>query len=75
MNSVTVNGVIEAVRAELSGGVITQGTTYEQARAVFYRSVDWRPAVIVRPSDAGEVARVVSLARELGAELAIGRRP
>ena len=58
MNSVTVNGVIEAVRAELSGGVITpEDDAYEQARAVFYRSVDWRPAVIVRPSDAGEVAR------------------
>ena len=72
MNSVTVNGVIEAVRAELNGGVITpEDDAYEQARTVFYRSVDRRPAVIVRPSDAGEVARVVSLARELGAELAI----
>ncbi len=72
MNSVTANGVIEAVRAELNGGVITpEDDGYEQARAVFYGSVDRRPAVIVRPSDAGEVARVVSLARELGAELAI----
>ena len=72
MNSVTANGVIEAVRAELNGGVITpEDDGYEQARAVFYGSVDRRPAVIVRPADAGEVARVVSLARELGAELAI----
>jgi FAD/FMN-containing dehydrogenase len=72
MNSVTANGVIEAIRAEFNGGVITpEDDAYEQARAVFYGSVDRRPAVIVRPSDAGEVARVVSLARELGAELAI----
>jgi hypothetical protein len=44
---------------------------YEEARAVFYRSVDRRPAVIARPADAGEVARVVSIAREVGAELAV----
>jgi FAD/FMN-containing dehydrogenase len=44
---------------------------YDQARAVFYGDADLRPAVIIRPRDAVEVARVVALARESGLELAI----
>jgi FAD/FMN-containing dehydrogenase len=60
------------LRADLDGSVITPDVAgYEQARAVFYRSVDRRPAVIVRPADATDVSRVVSLARETGAELAV----
>ena len=72
MKSVTANGVIESVRVALDGRVITPDDEgYEAARTVFYRSVDRRPAVIARPVDTGEVARVVSLAREVGAELAV----
>ena len=72
MNSVTANGIIESVRVALDGRVITpEDGEYEEARAVFYRSVDRRPAVIARPADASQVALVVSLAREVGAELAI----
>ena len=44
---------------------------YDKARTVFYGGIDRRPAVIIRPADAGEVARVVSLARETGLELAV----
>ncbi|HEU4399268.1 MAG TPA: FAD-binding oxidoreductase [Actinomycetota bacterium] len=44
---------------------------YDQARTVFYGGIDRRPAVIVRPADATEVARVVTLARETGLELAV----
>lgn len=44
---------------------------YDEARAVFNPTVDRRPAVVVRPLDAGEVAYVVSLARERGLELAV----
>ena len=72
MNSVTANGVIESVRVALDGRVITpEDEGYDEARGVFYRSVDRRPAVIARPADTDEVARVVSLAREVGAELAV----
>jgi FAD/FMN-containing dehydrogenase len=72
MNSITANGVIEALRGTLNGELITRGDgDYDEARAVFYGSIDRRPAVIVRPIDASEVAHVVSLARETGAELAI----
>jgi FAD/FMN-containing dehydrogenase len=44
---------------------------YDKARTVFYGGIDRRPAAIVRPTDANQVARVVSGARESGLELAI----
>jgi len=63
---------IAQLRAELAGPVLGPGEPgYDAARRVFLPSVDRRPAAIVRPADAGEVARVVSLARETGLELAV----
>ena len=63
---------IARLREELSGQVIApDDAAYDRARAVFVPQVDRRPAVIVRPADAGEVARVVSLAREAELELAV----
>jgi FAD/FMN-containing dehydrogenase len=60
------------LRADLNGRVITPDDEgYEQGRAVFYRSIDRRPRVIVRPADATDVSRVVSLAREAAMELAV----
>jgi FAD/FMN-containing dehydrogenase len=60
------------LQAGLNGRVITPGdAAYDDARAVFYRSVDRRPAAIVRPTDATEVASVVSLARAAGLEIAV----
>jgi FAD/FMN-containing dehydrogenase len=60
------------LRAELRGRVLGPGDPgYDAARRVFLPSVDRRPAAIVRPADAGEVARVVALARETGLELAV----
>ncbi len=72
MSSSTLTASIATLRAKLDGRVITPDDPgYEQARAVFYPSVDRRPAVIVRPGDALEVSRVVLLARETGVELAV----
>jgi hypothetical protein len=63
---------IPELRAAFDGRVIAPGEAgYDQARTVFYRSFDRRPAVIVRPVDANEVAQVVALARETGTELAV----
>jgi FAD/FMN-containing dehydrogenase len=63
---------IPQLRAELNGRVITaEDDGYDEARAVFYRSVDRRPALIIRPADATDVSLVVSLARDTGAELAV----
>lgn len=44
---------------------------YDKARTIFIGGVDRRPAVIVRAANATDVARVVSLARETGMELAV----
>jgi FAD/FMN-containing dehydrogenase len=44
---------------------------YDQVRSVFYGAIDHRPAVIVRPTGATEVAQVITLARESGLELAV----
>jgi len=60
------------LRALFNGRVIApDDPRYEQARKVFVGSVDRRPAAIVRVADAGDVVRLVSLAREHGFELAI----
>jgi len=64
--------LLSRLHASVNGRVITPGDPgYDQARAVFDGGIDRRPAVIVRPDDASEVAHVVALARETGLELAI----
>ena len=63
---------VPRLRATFDGRVIAPDDTgYDQARGVFYGSFDRRPAVIVRPADAAEVAGVVALARHSGLELAV----
>ena len=60
------------VRNLVRGQVIAPNdAAYDAARTVFMGDVDRRPAVIVRPADAADVSRVVSLARESGLELAV----
>src|SRR6266852_4862062 len=63
---------ISQLRAVVKGRVIApEDAGYAEARTVFYGGIDRRPTVIVRPADASDVARVVSLARETGLELAV----
>ncbi len=63
---------ISELRALFNGRVIApDDPRYEQARTVFYGGVDCHPAAIVRVADAGDVSRLVSVAREAGIELAI----
>ena len=58
--------------ADLQGEVITpDDAAYEEARRVFFKGFDRRPAAIVRPQAAEEVARAVNRAREGGLELAV----
>ncbi|MFZ5885550.1 MAG: FAD-binding oxidoreductase [Chloroflexota bacterium] len=60
------------LRALFNGRVIApDDPRYESARKVFAGNIDRRPAAIVRVADAGDVTRLVSLAREYGFELAI----
>jgi FAD/FMN-containing dehydrogenase len=63
---------IPQLRAEFDGRVIApDDPDYDRARQVVNGAIDRRPAVIVRPADAAEVSRLVSLARETGLELAV----
>ena len=44
---------------------------YDEARALFNAMIDKRPALIARVKNAGDVARVIALAREQGLPLAV----
>ena len=68
----TTETQISSLRAGLNGNVIgTDDPRYDDARRVVFTGFDSRPAAIVRAGDASDVARVVTLARETGAELAV----
>ena len=63
---------ISNLRASLNGKVIgSDDARYDDVRRVFFTGFDRRPAAIVRVGDASDVARVVTLARETGVELAV----
>ncbi len=63
---------ISNLRAHLNGNLIAPDDPgYDDARGVFFTGFDRRPAAIVRVADASDVSRVVNLARETGAELAV----
>ena len=60
------------LRALFNGRVIApDDPRYESARTIVYGGIDRRPAAIIRVADAGDVSRLVTLAREHGFELAI----
>jgi FAD/FMN-containing dehydrogenase len=63
---------ISDLRSDLKGEVIgPEDAAYNEARQVFFKGVDRRPAAVARVAGAGDVARVVTLARESGLELAV----
>lgn len=66
------NQAVAELRAALHGRVIAPDESgYDKARTVFYGGIDRRPAVIVRAADDGDVARVITFARDQGLELAV----
>lgn len=63
---------ISQLRADVKGQVVTpEDADYDAVRIGLSCDAVRRPALIVRPVDAFDVSRVVSLARETGMELAI----
>jgi FAD/FMN-containing dehydrogenase len=64
---------VAQLRGSFNGRVIAPGDPgFEEARALFYGGFEeLRPAAIIRPADATEVARVVTLARDSGLGLAV----
>ncbi len=73
MSSTSTSSIsIPRLRDGFDGRLITPDDAgYDRARKVFYGKWDRRPAAIVRPVDADEVARVVDLAHDGGLELAV----
>ena len=71
-SSSTTSVPIAQLRSSFDGRVTGPSDAgYDQARKVFYGKWDRRPAAVVRPTSAQEVARVVTLAAESGSELAV----
>jgi FAD/FMN-containing dehydrogenase len=60
------------LQARVNGEVVgPEDAGYDDARRVFFTGFDRRPAAVVLAADAADVSRVVTLARETGAELAV----
>src|SRR5207247_11304369 len=63
---------VDQLREQVRGEVIDPGDeAYEEARKVYNAMIDRRPAVVVRPVNAGDVIAAVNFARESGLDLAI----
>ena len=72
MQHYSSTSLIDGLRAILNGRVIApDDPDYSQARMIFPGGIDRRPAVIARPVDAADVARVITFARESGLPLAV----
>jgi FAD/FMN-containing dehydrogenase len=66
------NHLASRLEGVLTGRIIKPGDApYDELRKVFYHFIDRRPAVIVRPANAKDVAVVVSVAADTGLELAV----
>lgn len=66
------NETVKYLRTHIKGKLILpEDPEYDQARTIFYGGFERRPAVIVRPVNTADIARVVLLARETEMELAI----
>lgn len=64
--------VPESLIRGFAGRLISPGDArYDEARTVFYGGFHRRPAAIVRPADATDVAHTVEVAREAELELAV----
>jgi FAD/FMN-containing dehydrogenase len=60
------------LRDELTGNVVgPEDSGYDEARGVFFKGFDRRPAAIARVANAGDVARAISVARDNDLPLAV----
>jgi FAD binding domain/Berberine and berberine like len=62
----------DELAAKVAGRIIgPEDPDYDEARTVVMGGIDRRPALIVRPANAQDVAMTIALARESGLELAV----
>ncbi|HEX2141601.1 MAG TPA: FAD-binding oxidoreductase [Candidatus Limnocylindria bacterium] len=62
----------DELAAKVAGRIIgPEDPDYDEARTVVMGGIDRRPALIVRPANAQDVAMAIALARESGLELAV----
>ncbi len=72
MTSLAEPTALSQLRTDYADRVIgPDDAGFDAARLVFPGGIDVRPAAIVRPRDAGEVARIITLARDSGTPLAV----
>ncbi|EWT03338.1 FAD-linked oxidase [Intrasporangium oryzae NRRL B-24470] len=72
MTSTRTDRTLDDLRACVSGTVFTPNDPdYENARLIFSRHIDRRPAAVVRVADAADVAAAIEHARECGLEIAV----
>ena len=63
---------LRAFRSAFDGEIVLPGdATYDAARAVWNGMVDRRPAIVLRPTNAGEVASALRFAREQDLAVAV----
>ncbi len=68
----TAKPTVESLRPRLSGTVLTDGDPgYDVARSVWNGEIDRRPAVVVRPARAEDVAAALAYAREAGLDVSV----
>lgn len=62
---------ISSIRRKFKDVIAPEDAGYDRARTVVAGDIDRRPAVIIKVTDAGEAARVITLAKETGLDLAV----
>ncbi|WP_370972692.1 FAD-binding oxidoreductase [Amycolatopsis sp. cg9] len=68
----TAEPTLESLRARLTGPVLTAGDAgYDTARSVWNGEIDRRPAVVVRPAGAADVAAALAYAREAALDVSV----
>ncbi|UOX84956.1 FAD-binding oxidoreductase [Amycolatopsis sp. FBCC-B4732] len=68
----TADPILESLRARLSGTVLTDGEPgYDVARSVWNGEIDRRPAVVVRPAGAADVAAALAYAGEAALDVSV----